>query len=399
MICKYCQLIHSVDGKYPLREATRDLNSDFPRCEWHWRFVCGACGKPRHFNGVTWCERTRKFICLHCGTDHRLLNGDFWIWRTYYAIGCHDCDERHPALDRLEFQGEHPWQLHSEMLMKRVGLSPENEVQIVPHSTYVPAEENPVTEEQIAEAWDMVTDKWNSKYTEFGDSNRQFIIDPAIFRILGEVEGLQILDAGCGNGYLCRLLANKGAKMIGIDISRRAIEIAEIREKQAPLGIKYHVGSICNLSMFKDQTFDFIVSNLVLMDAQELNKATKELHRVLKTKGKLVFSIMHPCFSSPPVHGWEKKPIDSDRKEDWIYWKVDRYFDRTREDYRYFDFPPTYSFHRTLSDYIKALISNGFTITDFEEPVPSKKDMKEHYREFGNECERVPWFLIISAKK
>ncbi|MFQ5759277.1 MAG: class I SAM-dependent methyltransferase [Candidatus Bathyarchaeia archaeon] len=288
--------------------------------------------------------------------------------------------------------------MHSEMLTKRVGLSSENEVQIV-YSTYVPAEETPVTEKQIAEAWDSVIDKWNSKYTEFGDSNRQYVIDPAIFQILGETKGLQILDAGCGNGYLCRLLAKKGAKMTGIDISRRAIEIAEIREKQAPLGIKYYVGSLCNLSMFKDQTFDFIISNLVLMDLQEIDKAIKELHRVLKTKGKLVFSIMHPCFSSSPVHGWEKKPVDSDRKEDWIYWKVDRYFDRAREEWRYFDFPPTYSFHRTLSDYIKALISNGFTITDFEEPVPSKRDMEEHHRELGNEYDRIPWFLVIGAVK
>jgi len=48
---------------------------------------------------------------------------------------------------------------------------------------------------------------------------------------------------------------------------------------------------------------------------------------------------------------------------------------------------------------MKALIDNGFTITDFEEPVPTEKAIEEHYREFGNEYERIPWFLVIGAVK
>ncbi|MDH5439376.1 MAG: hypothetical protein OEZ48_09460 [Candidatus Bathyarchaeota archaeon] len=46
---------------------------------------------------------------------------------------------------------------------------------------------------------------------------------------------------------------------------------------------------------------------------------------------------------------------------------------------------------------MNVLMKNGFTITDFEEPVPTDKDMEEHYREFGNEYDRIPWFLIIGA--
>jgi len=91
-------------------------------------------------------------------------------------------------------------------------------------------------------------------------------------------------------------------------------------------------------------------------------------------------------------------PQDSNRKEDWIYWKVDRYFDRSMEIWQYGDMPPTYSFHRPLSDYIKILLRNGFTITDFEEPIPSKKDIRKHFRELGD-CDRISWFLIIGAKK
>jgi ubiquinone/menaquinone biosynthesis C-methylase UbiE len=397
MICRYCELIHSKDQSYPLREATRDLDSDFPRCDWHWRYVCDICGKPRHFNGTTWCEKAEKFICISCGPDHRFPEGEFWKWDAYYAIGCPYCDVRHPALDRLEFEGQHPWQLHPEMLRRRVGLSDENDTRSYSVTRRFLPEGDAVSDEMVGEAWDRGADIWYSRYGDFGDLNRQYVIDPAILEMLGRVEEKRILDAGCGNGYLCRLLSKKGAEMVGVDVSKRAIEIAEDIEKNEPMNIEYHVGSVCNLSMCSDDEFDAVVSNLVLQDLQNIDKAVEELQRVLKPEGKLVFSIMHPCFSSAPVHGWVRKPVDSNRKEDRIYWKVDRYFDRSIEEWTYFDLPPIYSFHRPLSDYMKVLVKNGFTITDFEEPVPTDKDMEEHYKEFGNEYDRIPWFLIIGA--
>jgi len=381
-----------------LREASKDIKGDFPRCDWHWRFVCSICGRPKHFNGITWCEKTGKFICLSCARRHKFTARRFWKWRGYYAIECDVCGEYHPALDYLEFLGKHPWQLHLDMQKKRTGLDPESELP-QPTSFYIPLKQAEITDRQISKAWDRLAEKWNNFTMDQGDFNRQYIIDPAIFRTLGSVNGLSILDAGCGNGYLCRFLAKKGAKMVGIDISKRFIEIAKQREKEAPLGIAYYSGTLSNLAMLSNERFDMVVSNLALMDVLNLEKALMEISRVLKKNGRLLFSIMHPCFSSSPVHGWVRVPQDSQRKEDWIYWKVDKYFDRSVQVWQYLDWPFTYSFHRPLSDYLKMLVKNGFIITSFEEPIPSKRAMREHYREFGNECDRIPWFLVVGCKK
>jgi 2-polyprenyl-3-methyl-5-hydroxy-6-metoxy-1,4-benzoquinol methylase len=302
-------------------------------------------------------------------------------------------------LDYLEFSGKHPWQLDPIMQKRREGLDPEDKI-LKTESVFIPLAEASVSDKQISKAWDKVASKWSGRYSEYGDINRQYVIDPALFRIMGPVKGLSVLDAGCGNGYFCRLLAKKGANVYGIELSKRFVEFAKQKERQDPLGIRYYSGTICDLAMFQDEAFHLVISNLVLMDLPNFDKAIKEIHRVLDKEGRLIFSIMHPCFSSAPVRGWVRKPEDSNRKEDWMYWKVDRYFDRSMEIWRFYaDWPALYSFHRPLSDYVNALTANGFAIAGFEEPVPSRKAMKEHYREFGNESDRIPWFLIIEARK
>lgn len=398
MTCKYCDRIHSIDETYPLRDACFDLTSDFPRCEWHWRFICDVCGRPRHFNGITWCEKIGKFICISCGEGDRFIEDAFRQWQGYYAIRCSQCTEWHPALDRLEYDGNHPWQIHSQLLREKRGLSAEQDITLAYTSRHFLSKDLDISDHLVGAAWDRFADEWDKRYTDVGDRNRQYIIDPSLLKILGRVTDQQILDAGCGNGYLCRLLSTKGAKMTGVDVSKRFIEIAEAKEKHNPLHIQYHVGSLCKLSMFADETFDATVSNIVLSDLQDLNQAFQELYRVLKKGGKLVFSIMHPCFTSPSVKGWVKQPVDSNRREDWLYWKVDRYFDRSVEEWRMYDNAPVYGFHRPLSDYITLIIRNGFTITDFEEPVPKKKDIDEYYREL-NDGDRIAWFLVIGAQK
>ena len=276
-------------------------------------------------------------------------------------------------------------------------MSPEERC-VDPIVTEILPESHVITDTAVGEAWSRVAEDWWGRYDEFGDVNRRYIIDPSILSILGDVEDKHILDAGCGNGYLSRLLLKRGAKVTGVDASEKAIETAVAAESEEYSGIKYYARSLTDLSVFKKNTFDAVVSNIVLCDLQDLKQAISEIRRVLKSNGKLVFSIMHPCFTSPPVHGWLKKPLDSSRLEDWLYWKVDRYFERSTGIWKQGSLSALYSFHRPLSDYMKLLIQNKFMLTDFEEPVPLKKDVEEHYRSLCD-GDRIAWFLVIGAVK
>jgi len=391
--------MHSTDNKHPVRKATFDLKGNYPRCNLHWRFICDSCGRSTHFNGITWCEKTKQFICIRCGVDHRAIHKPFWNWEYYYAIGCKHCEERHPALDRLEFEGKHPWRLHPTMRRNRSGLSREPTIKPLFTSSFISEQNNHVTDEEIAQQWNRVAEKWVARYTEHGDINREYVIDPTILRILGDVKNKGILDAGCGAGYFCRKLAIKGAKVTGIDLSSKLIEIAKSKEKEELLGINYCVGSLSNLKMLSSSSFDAVVSNMALMDTLNLKKAIEEISRVLRNDGKLVFSISHPCFASSSKSEWEKQPSDSERNEDRLYRKIDHYFDRGRVIWSMYDFPSVSTFHRILSDYVNLLIINNFVITHFEEPVPDRQAVEEHPRDFANDYDRIPLFLIIGARK
>src|SRR5439155_26292969 len=83
-----------------------------------------------------------------------------------------------------------------------------------------------VTERVSRKSWDASAIWWAGRYGVHGDVNREWVIDPALFRLLGDIRGRRVLDAGSGTGYLSRLLADRGAKVVGVDHSARLLAVA-----------------------------------------------------------------------------------------------------------------------------------------------------------------------------
>jgi len=103
-----------------------------------------------------------------------------------------------------------------------------------------------------------------------------------------------ILDAGCGTGYCTRALKARfpKAKLFGVDLAQGMIEQANKRQKLFKK-IDYQVADMEELS-FASNTFDLVVSNLAILWMDNPDLALKELNRVLKPKGLIVFSTMGP---------------------------------------------------------------------------------------------------------
>ncbi|MEN2466904.1 class I SAM-dependent methyltransferase [Ornithinibacillus sp. JPR2-1] len=247
------------------------------------------------------------------------------------------------------------------------------------------------TEEAI-KRWNLHAERFTAGYSEFGDWSRVLFLNPTIFSLLGDVDGKLILDAGCGEGYLSRILADKGARITAIDYSEKMLELAKARTRE-DLEIDYYHGNCENLSFLDDEQFDTIVSNMVIQDLEDYESCLQEMYRLLKPGASFVFSILHPCFITPDS-GWIRN--EQGVKE---HWKVSRYFYEGVYDQR---LPiqsnkPIVYYHRTLSSYVKAIISAGFTIEDLVEPKPSKEILKEYpgYEEDLN----CATFMVFKLRK
>jgi ubiquinone/menaquinone biosynthesis C-methylase UbiE len=215
--------------------------------------------------------------------------------------------------------------------------------------------------DEVRAFWDRNARDWQIQVGDTGDSNRMMNSDPVLWSFAGEVSGLTVLDAGCGTGYLTKLLADRGAKVIGVDLSERMIEVARA---QSP-GIDFRVDSCSELSTIPDSAFDLLVSNYVLMDTPDLDGTLRAFHRVLKPGGAAVLVFSHPCFPQ----GAGVVGISEDGDGVTYAWSFPYFTRRKCIDPPWSHFTTDFIwFHRPLSDYWRAFKSAGFTIEEFDEP-------------------------------
>ena len=99
-------------------------------------------------------------------------------------------------------------------------------------------------------------------------------------------KGSKILEIGCNTGQYTTLFNKLGYKMVGVDLSEKAIELAKENNQLLNLNIEYFQADVEYLSLFKENSFDGVVSFSTLRYVSNLNKALKEINRVTKKGGK-----------------------------------------------------------------------------------------------------------------
>jgi SAM-dependent methyltransferase len=115
----------------------------------------------------------------------------------------------------------------------------------------------------------------------------------ALVEALRPQEGERWLDVGCGAGNVAELAAGAGARVTGIDLSPRLIEVARARAKAAGYDIEYRVGDAENLDV-EDASFDKVVSSVAMIFAPDHDAAARELARVTRPGGRLAISAWTP---------------------------------------------------------------------------------------------------------
>ena len=152
-----------------------------------------------------------------------------------------------------------------------------------------------LTNADVINTWSTFPQQLIENFGDEGDLPRRYLLNPTLLSILGTVQGKRIFDAGCGRGYLSRLLAKRGASVTGIEPAEALYAYALHREQTEQLGIIYLQADLSTWAPSPNE-FDALIASMVLMDIPDYLPALANCVAVLKPSGVPLVSLLHPCF-------------------------------------------------------------------------------------------------------
>ena len=118
-----------------------------------------------------------------------------------------------------------------------------------------------------------------------------------LLRLAGDLAGKAVIDLACGEGYYTRALWQQGAaRIVGVDLSRAMIGLAEAEEARRPRGIEYRIGDVRTLAV--TEKFDLVFAAYLLnyaRTAEELTQMCRAVARALRPGGRFVTANSNPA--------------------------------------------------------------------------------------------------------
>ena len=200
---------------------------------------------------------------------------------------------------------------------------------------------------------------------------------PAVQDLLGDVRGLDLLDAGCAAGDHSAQLAQRGARVVAVDASAAMVRLATER-----LGASARVlrADLTQPLALPDATFDVVLCSLTLHYLEDWRQPLAEFARLLRPGGRLVLSLHHPFVTRELVADYHAlQPVD------------DAFAGFADEPVavRYY--------HRSLERIVADLRDAGFAIRALREPRPHA-DADARDPELAARLRTQPWFLLVDAE-
>jgi SAM-dependent methyltransferase len=197
------------------------------------------------------------------------------------------------------------------------------------------------------------------------------------------MEGLRVLDLGCGFGWFSRWARQAGASSVtGVDLSERMLERARNETKDD--AIVYRRADLESFAI-EPGSFELIYSSLTLHYLQDLSGLVGRMFAGLVAGGRLVFSVEHPIYTAPSQPQWTGST-----------WPIERYLDEGPRNTNWLA-KGVIKQHRTVARYVNTLLEAGFSLERIEEWSPSQAQIAAH-PEWQNERQRPP-FLLVSARR
>jgi SAM-dependent methyltransferase len=222
-----------------------------------------------------------------------------------------------------------------------------------------------------------------------GDISNPVVVmeEPAVLDELGEVAGLRVLDLGCGEGALGRVLLERGCRSyLGIDGSARMVDVARGALRDA--GGRVERADIEDFATSPGE-LDLVVSRLALHYVEDVEAVLAAAHGWLSPGGRIVITVVHPVITSH-----DARETTDQLRADWV---VDGYFTTGPREQRWLGGAVTWH-HRTVEEYVTALQRAGFTLSTLGECPPRPERFGSGSAELDRR-RRIPMFLLLAGAR
>lgn len=231
-----------------------------------------------------------------------------------------------------------------------------------------------------------MSNKMYSKYAkEYGEAVKNNLYNslydrPSLLSMLPSLDGLTVLDMGCGSGIYAKELLKIGACVTAIDSSSEMVDIvkSDLGEK-----LKVYVQDLDNgLPLEKSNTFDLVISPLVIHYIKDLQKLFIEVARVLKPGGSFIFSTHHPM-------------VDFEGSNSGNYFETElltQLWNTTGSNVE------VKFYRRPMTELFLAIEKSGMSVISLNEGAPDKK-MKTVSEKTFQKLSTSPAFIFLKCRK
>lgn len=206
-------------------------------------------------------------------------------------------------------------------------------------------------EQHILETWHQNAAPWVKAIEGEQIESRLLVTNHAILQAVLRLSPTRVWDIGCGEGWLCRSLHEKGISCTGTDAIPGLVKAAQHKGGGRFEVLPYEA---ITTEKAKSISADLLLFNFSLFGAEQVLDLLQKLQPALPANGHLVIQTLHPfaaCGDAPYESGW--------REGSWLGFSDD------------FVNPAPWYF-RTLGDWLKMVMSAGFALKEVMEPVHPK---------------------------
>jgi 2-polyprenyl-6-hydroxyphenyl methylase/3-demethylubiquinone-9 3-methyltransferase len=110
---------------------------------------------------------------------------------------------------------------------------------------------------------------------------------------IADLKDKKVIDVGCGGGILAESMAKKGAKVTGIDLSEKALKVADLHSLESGLTIRYHLISAEQMAEQEAGQYDVVTCMEMLEHVPDPSSIIAACAKLVKPDGFVFFSTLN----------------------------------------------------------------------------------------------------------